>query len=242
MRKSFSGSISWRQPRQSMRILKARKPCSWPARTCSSISSGCRRQPRPVLQYSGTVVRRAPPISVCTGSPVSLPSRSHSATSITPTTQPGSLIERSSRPSARVSQWRSTRRGSAPTSTGLMTLSRYASNTALLRPGTSAQPSTPAQVATRSRPLPMESGVQVMSLILMAATIPGSGRGERHSRRHRRSGGRSRQLLRETRDHRLPALDRDWLPVEIHGEQGPAQNLRVDALLLGSGDRRGQPP
>ena len=54
-----------------------------------------------------------------------------------------------------------------------MTLSRYASNTALLRPGTSAQPSTPAPVAIRRRPLPMASGVQVISLIFMAPTIPG---------------------------------------------------------------------
>ena len=54
-----------------------------------------------------------------------------------------------------------------------MTPSRYASNTALLRPGTSAQPSTPVSVAIRSSPLPMASGVQVMSLIFMAPTIPG---------------------------------------------------------------------
>ena len=57
-----------------------------------------------------------------------------------------------------------------------MTLSRYASNTALLRPGTSAQPSTPAPVAIRKRLLPMASGVQVMSLILMAQLYQGPAR------------------------------------------------------------------
>ena len=61
-------------------------------------------------------------------------------------------------------------------------------------------------------------------------------------RRGPRSARRARQLLRESHDYRLPALDRDRLPADIHVEQRSAQDLRVDGHLFVPSNRGRQSP